>query len=221
MYFRNSQRSNFRLQLQTMNNSPTQFWNWFSENNKPYLFIHQVDLDERERLLDDLMKELHKYCDELFFEMGGHPDDVQELIITAEGNKKNFAKVEDLVDAAPEIQGWKIIAFIPPRDADFEINFEGVLLKPSEMWFFPLQNEKDLSKAGIRVFIKNYELLKEKSFFTSALYKVLDVILGEKSFALDLDYVDADDLSDEPEEMGLSKLEMLPQFIQWYKSKFQ
>ena len=204
-----------------MNKSTTQFWDWFSKNNKPYLFIHQVDLEERERLLDALMKELHKYCDELFFEMGGHPDDVQELIITAEGKKENFAMAEDLVKAAPEIQGWKMIALIPPRDADFEINFEGVVLKPGEMWFFPLQNEKDLSKIGIRVFINNYELIKESSFFMSALYKVLDVILGEKSFALDLDYVDADELPDEPESAKLSKLETLPQFIEWYQSKFQ
>ena len=204
-----------------MNNSLTQFWNWFSKNNKPYLFIHQVDLEERERLLDDLMKELHKYCGQLFFEMGGHPDDMQELIITAEGHKENFPVAEALVAAAPEIQGWKMIALIPPRDADFEINFEGVVLKPDEIWFFPLQNENDPGKIGVRVFIKNYEVMKDNSFFMPALYKVLDVILGEKSFALDLDYVDADQLPENPEDMRLSKLELLPQFIEWYKSKFQ
>src|SRR5262245_27302886 len=132
-----------------MKEDKKQFWEWFEANNKAYLFLNQVDNKEKERLLNNLLTELHKYCDKLFFEAGGHPDGTQEVIIAAEGNKKYFDKVEELIAAAPKLDGWKFIDFIPPRDPDFEINFEGVKLKPNEMWFLPLEHPEDKSLIGI------------------------------------------------------------------------
>src|SRR5688572_24601729 len=140
-----------------MTDTATQFWDWFEANNKAYLFLNQVEHDEKERLLDNLLNELHKHCDKLFFEAGGHPDGTQELIITAEGNKEYFADVEELISKAPQIANWNFISFLPARNADFEIQFEGVTLRPKEMWFLPLEHHDDNGLIGIQVCTKNYE----------------------------------------------------------------
>jgi len=70
----------------------SQFWNWFKHNNKAYLFLDSVDEDVQEKLLNDFEEELHKYCDKLFFEIGGSPDEDQEVIITAEGIRITLIK---------------------------------------------------------------------------------------------------------------------------------
>jgi hypothetical protein len=159
------------------------------------------------------MERLHEYCDKLYFEIGGHPDEKQELIITAEGNTDYFQEVEDLVNQAPKIEQWSFIAFIPPRDVYFEINYEGVVLRPEEMWIQPLCHEDDPSAIGIRVCARNYELIKGSEFFEPAVYKILDAILGEKASALDLEYVEFGQLPDDPEEEGMLELSKLPDYI--------
>ena len=195
------------------------FWNWFSENNKAYLFLNEIENDVKEELLQTFMKNLHAYCDKLYFEIGGFPGGDQELIITAEGNRDYFEQVETLIAEAPEIRGWTFIAFIQPREIDFKMDYEGVVLKAEEMWFLPLHNPKNSNGIGIRVCTMNYELIKDHKWLKSALYKSLDTILGEKSFALDIDYIDIAQLPDDPEQMGMIPLSQLPEYVEWKKSK--
>lgn len=202
-----------------MTNAAKQFWDWFEANNHAYLFLNDIQGDEKERLLNNLLAELHKYCDKLFFEAGGHPDGTQELIISAEGNKEYFEKVEELISKAPQLDNWKFIPFIPARDADFQIDFEGVILKPGEMWFLPLEHPDDQSSIGIRVCMKNYELIKDKKFFMATIFKAIDTIVGEKVFATDIDFIEGSQLPDDPEEEGMIELAELPKYINWKKSK--
>jgi len=51
------------------------------------------------------------------------------------------------------------------------------------------------------------------------LYKMLDTIVGERSSASDISYVDAGLQPDEPEKRGMHHILKLPAFIKWHKSK--
>lgn len=179
-----------------MTQSPLQFWQWFEENNKAYLSLNELDAEKKEQLLNDLMERLHKYCENLWFEVGGHPDEDQELIITSKGNADYFGHVEALISAAPKISNWTFIAFIPPRDIDFETKYEDVELKTREMWFVPLEYPDNPAAIGIKVLTRNFELVKDSEWLRPAVYKILDTILGEKSFALDIEHVAIDQLPD-------------------------
>jgi hypothetical protein len=194
-----------------------QFWNWFKDNNKAYTFLNSVDEDAKEKLLNDLLEQLHKYCDSIYFEIGGYPNADQELIITAEGDKNYFDKVEALVNAAPKINGWTFIALKPPMPDNFTSKWDDLELNTENMWFLPLSNDKT-QDLGIRVCFNNQDLIKDNETLTPLLYKMLDTILGEKSFALDIHYVDTDLLPDDPEEEGLYPILELPKYIEWHKS---
>jgi hypothetical protein len=197
-----------------------QFWKWFKENNSAYIFINQIeDVNEKERLLDNLMNQLHKYSDKLYFQIGGHPQEDQELIITAEGNSDYFHTVEELIAHAPPLDNWRFIAFLQPNsDNDFHINYEGVVLASNEMWFLPLDHEDSPSLIGLRICIKNYDSLKNNQWLQPTVYKIVDTLVGEKAFALDIDYIEIDELPEEPKEDGMIELTGLSSYIEWHKS---
>jgi hypothetical protein len=196
----------------------SQFWNWFKDNNKAYTFLNSVDEEAKEKLLNDFLEQLHKYCDNIYFEIGGYPDEDQELIITAEGDKNYFDQVEELVNAAPKIEGWRFIAFKPPMPHNFKSKWDDLELNTEDMWFLPLSNDKT-QELGIRVCFNNQDLIQDNETLTPLLYKMLDTIVGEKSFALDIHYVDTDLLPDNPEEEGLYPILELPKYIEWHKSQ--
>jgi hypothetical protein len=196
------------------------FWKWFNKNNKPYLFLNQIDDGlEKKRLLDQLLQKLHEYNERLFFIIGGSPDDVQELIITAQGNRAHFGAVEQLVRVAPPFQHWNVIALKPSRADDFESEFQGIRLKVKDLWFLPLRNQHDPALLGIRIGIPGYELLREERWLPTAVSQVVETITGEKSYAYDIDFIDLIELPADPEEDGMYALIELPQYIQWRKGK--
>ena len=202
-----------------MESSAKHFWNWFKENNSAYLFLNTVDAGIKQQLLDTMQEKLHLFCDGIFFEIGGSRDQDQELIITAEGDVNYFAQVEELVNAAPQIPNWSFIAFIPPRDADFEIDYEGVKLNANDLYFDPMESVNEPGKLGVRVYIPNYEIVRNDKWLRPAVFKVLDTVLGEKSFASDVHFVEIAQLSDDPVGDGFLHLSQLPKYISWKKSR--
>jgi hypothetical protein len=197
-----------------------QFWDWFKENEAKYFFLNQINGDnEKERLLDDFLLHLHKYCDQLFFEVGGHPNEKQDLIITAEGNTDFFDEVEALVKKAPQLEHWNVLAFKPVRE-DYTTEYNSIKLDPKMMYFIPLNN-KNSKKIGLRIYIDNYNSTNKDDFLT-ATYIALDNTLGEKSNALDIGYLEIVNLPFSiTEREELIKLTKLPQYIKWKKSKLQ
>lgn len=193
-------------------NSADEFWNWFKENNKAYIFLNSVDENVKGKLLDNFMERLHAYSRKIYFEIGGHPDEDQELIITAEGNKEYFKIVQELIDTAPQIKGWRFIAFKPSMKGHFKSKWDELQLNTEDMWFAALSNEED-SDLGIRIYFKSHDLIKDNKILMTLIYKMLDTILGEKSFVLDIDYVDTDLQPDNPEEEGLYPILELPDYI--------
>ena len=194
------------------------FWDWFKVNESKYFFLNQIDSDyEREQLLDDLLSHIHEYCDQLFFEVGGYPDEKQDLIITAEGDARFFNEVEALVEHAPELEYWNVIAFKPIRE-DLTTEYKSIVLDPKLMYFIPLNNKSDPNKVGLRVYTENYNASIQNDFLF-ATYLVLDNILGERSSVLDIGYVEIESLSAVDSREDLIELTQLLRYLKWKKSK--
>jgi len=200
-------------------NKEKEFWDWFAENQATYLPVNATqDVDEKELILQKLLEKIHDYQHELYFEIGGHRDGSQELIITSEGNAKLFDKVETLVAAAPELKDWTVVALKPPMGTDFKVNYEGVELDPTEMWFLPLRDDENPGKLGLQLGIDGYDETKEK-FYLGGSVMILESILGEKSFSLDVHYIELVKLAPSPAENGFIELVKLPEFIEWKEAK--
>ncbi len=202
-----------------MKEKASQFWNWFASHSAAYLFLKDVDNTVKSRLLQDLKQHLHAYCNKLCFEIGGDPESDQELIITADGNTEYFRYAETLIAEAPELEGWDFIALIPPRGAEFEISINGLVLRARDMWFQPMGHPNFPELMGIRVCIPNYETYKDSEWMHQAICKMVEYIIGEKSFALNMHYIDIGELPEAPVEWGMFPLQNLEKFIQWRQSR--
>jgi hypothetical protein len=194
------------------------FWSWFVENEKSYTFLASLEPSVNEELLDNFLTRLHEYCDELYFEIGGLPDQDQELIITAEGNKDYFPAVEELIRDAPSIPGWVFIAFKQPTDGHFKSEWGDIELDTQEIWFDPL-NSKTSTGIGIRVYVPNFDLIKENESTNPLLLKMIDTIIGEKAFASDLEYIEFASQIADPEEGGQISIIELSDYIGWRKKR--
>ncbi|HYH15652.1 MAG TPA: hypothetical protein VD794_10550 [Flavisolibacter sp.] len=200
--------------------SEEKFWQWFKNHQSEYLQLDYLDDLKKEALLDKFLKQLHEYCDKLYFEIGGDPlKKERELIITAEGNTKYFDMVERLVDNAPGLSDWKVVAFKQPMGSSFVTEYEGIILDPKKMWFLPLNNEKKPQLIGLRICIDNYDR-NNADTIKEGVCQVLDTILGEKATSTEIDYLDVDDLSKyNIDKDGLIELIDLPEYINWKKQK--
>lgn len=196
-----------------------EFWTWFSDNNSPYLFLADMEEDERNRVLIELRDQLHQYCDGLFYEIGGESDDYVEFVITAAGQKEVFPMVEELHAAAPEIKGWKIIPFKQPQEPTFTCDYRGYSFDPTKMWFLPLEAEGSPQLIGIEVGVDDFEEMGEQVAI-GGVYITLDTMLGERSCALDLDHLQVGALPEDVSLQGYAPLADLPRYIAWMKEKW-
>ena len=84
------------------------FWSWFQDHSEE-LFEFENNQDQ---LFDQLTSELNKIDENLTFVFGMvQDDDTREFIISADGLTSSCDAVEQLCDAAPEMEKWVVIAF--------------------------------------------------------------------------------------------------------------
>ncbi len=190
--------------------SEENFWKWFESNRIKVEAYKSGDEDT----LDQIMETLHKYNSSLYFEFSINSKP-KELIITAEGDHEQFDSVVTLVSSAPNIPGWKIIAFKPAQGFDFITNYDGVDYDPKDIWFLPLVNPDKPGVIGLRIGIPNYDEGIHK-LSESAMYIVLDAGLGEKKVIEHIQFLDTGPLPCSPEAEGYIELESLHQYIERY-----
>lgn len=189
------------------------FWNWFTRNNSKYLFLSEVDEEEKNKLMQELLSHLHEYCEHLYFEVGGHSkDDKVDLVITAEGIVKHFDKVEELVDAAPELSSWRFLKFRQPHGPGIRAEFAGRIFDPEEIIFISLYSEEDPDGIGIQVCYPDFNE-EERNIFINGTYILLDSLIGERSVALDIEHLDVIKTPEDISEDDYPRLSHLAQTI--------
>lgn len=167
-----------------------------------------------EAALDEIQERLHAYCEHLWFEVGGAPVGPMEFIISAEGNDQYFSNVKELVDAAPQISGWSIIAFKPPHGFDFVTTYEGVKLDPKICWFLPLTSTRESGRVALRVGVPGFDP-SIKETIESGLYIVADAGLGELVTGQRIAFIEACEVPADPEQDGYIRLSELGDYIAW------
>lgn len=179
--------------------SESRFWSWF-RTNEHRLRAAIVSPKADDPLFDELLEQLQREGDGLYFLMGGDADGEMEFIVTPEGDPEHFDAVESFVASAPKLDRWTIIAFKPPMGHEFVIRHEGASIDGTATWF-RLEGDHVVLACG------SFHPKAAKAYQFAAV-ELLDAVLGER-LAAHVDTIEVVTLPSDPERAGFRRLELL------------
>jgi len=183
------------------------FWKWFAANS-PRLREFETD---QERVFSSLEKELHRVHRGLLFEFGPVDEETgrRHLAISADGITEVFPAVEKLVAAAPDLPGWRILAFRQRTGTDMRIKFADVELSADDIRF--VAEREPTGTVGLTLFVRG--LTEEtQAMYMGAVFLLLDSALGEYDVATKIGGIEWVTLPDDP-SFGGKPFEQLPDVV--------
>ena len=194
------------------------FWNWFEQNQKEF---HSI-VNDGKKIQSHFFKKLGPKLDELrdgfFYVTGMFDDQTAELIFTADGNIKNIAFVEELVLAAPKINGWLFTALKPQTNIEnVSIEMNGYSFKKENLSFFSTTDSDIPDEINITIVYDDYNENDAKAINIGILI-FIDNFLGELNSVTLIDSINIIGKNETTEE--LISIEKLKDFLIWREKEF-
>jgi hypothetical protein len=194
------------------------FWTWFAKNEKEFFLVVKNRKEIEKGFLDKLSPKLGELKDGYFYLTGMFDSNTVELILTADGNTKNIAFVEELIEAAPNIGGWKFTALKPAMNIDdVNIAMAGYEFNQHNINFY--SNEFEEYPDEINITIVHNDLTEEnKNQIENGIYIFLDNYLGELDFVNNIDTLKI--IGPKQADKKLIPIEKLKGFLKWRQKEF-
>ena len=199
-------------------NSYSDFWNWFKDNEKTFFNIVKNQKNIEEDFFDKLSPKLAELKDGYFYLTGMYDNNTAELVLTADGDTKNIVFVEELVENAPKINGWKFTALKPAMDIEnVEINMAGYKFASENLFFYSNDFPDYPDEIDICV-VHNDRTEENRQEIGNGTYIFLDNYLGELDFINNIDNLRI--ISKNEAEKELVPIEKLKDFLTWRQKEF-
>lgn len=199
------------------------FWNWFLKNERDLYKVMKENRNVKEKFFNVISPKLDELRDGYHFTTGMSDDDIVTLTITADGVIENIVFVEELVQAAPTIKGWTIVALKRPVDEegmDIEevaIDMGGYTFEASNLSFYEMEDANP-DEIDITVVYGDDFDEKRASTISSGTSIFLEHYLGELRFATAFDNITVVGKSEaEKESVPILKLR---DFLIWREKEF-
>ncbi len=198
--------------------SYSDFWKWFNKNAKVFFKVVKGKGNIEKDFFDKLSPKLDELKDGFWYVTGMYSDDLAELVITADGSVKNIVFVEELIQAAPVIIGWKFTALKPALDIDdVSIEMAGYKFNDENLNFYA--NELRSYPDEIDITIVHDALTEEnKSTIRNGIDIFLDNYLGELDSAVTIDNLKV--VGPDEVERELIPIEKLKDYLNWRQKEF-
>lgn len=198
--------------------SNNEFWNWFLKHEKAFFKAVQIGDRIHQDFFDKLGPKLDELHDGIFFVTGMSDDKTAELILTPDGAIRNVYIIEELINAAPIIEGWKFTALKPASAInDVSISYDGFQFNSENLKFYPNLHKQYPDEIDLVVIYDAYQEEK-KAIVTNGVYIFLDNYLGELHAVTLIDnmkIVGPNDISEE-----LIPIEKLKDYLIWREKEF-
>ena len=150
------------------------FWEWF-ENHEDELYIFREQ--DVEKLFGGLNRMIVKVNPQLVFSFIEELiDGKREFTIRAAGIGKNFPDVIRLVDAAPRLDRFSIVAFNQRQDLNNGVNINGIELTRDDVFFTYNQDQKKKNSC-LTLYIKGYK--GDYDTYFEPVFELLEIVIGE------------------------------------------
>lgn len=198
--------------------SKEDFWNWFQKNEKSFHRVVKKNGNVEKDFFEKLSPKLNELQEGFFYLTGMYDASTVELVITADGAIRNIVFVEELVNAAPEIEGWKFTALKPSLAIkDVGIKMDGYVFNNESLSFYANDHTDFPDEIDITIIHRDFNETNKRSI-TNGTYIFLDNYLGELNLATTIDNLSVIGKKDAQKE--LIPIEKLKDFLIWRQKEF-
>lgn len=198
--------------------SYSDFWDWFLKQEKAFFKVVQEGENINKGFFDVLSPKLDEIHDGIYFLSGMLDQQTAELILTPDGAIKNIYVIEELVAAAPEMEGWKFTALKPASDIkDVSINYEGFKFNSKNLKFYPNLHKTYPDEIDLTIVYDDFTEDK-KGLIANGIYIFLDNFLGELHSVTLIDNMKVSGNEGISEE--LIPIEKLKDYLIWREKEF-
>jgi hypothetical protein len=189
------------------------FWDWFSRHSAAFHNIVKTQKEVDGNFLERLIPRLHSIHPQFYCLTGMLDDDTAELIVTSDGVLKLFVFVEEFIQAAPPIPGWKFTALKPPTDIkSFSLDINGYSFSSDNIHFCYIKDENYPDEIDISLIYEHFTE-ENKDQVTQGCLLFVENSLGEINMATMIDKVTiAPGCPQDIEPIPIAKL---AEFITW------
>jgi hypothetical protein len=194
------------------------FWQWFSKHEKSFHRVVKEKGDVEGEFFDKLSAKLDGLKEGFSFLTGMYDDHTVELVITADGVIEEIVFAEELVAAAPRLEGWKFTALKPAIDSkDMVIHLADHSFGAGNLSFYA--NDDPRYPDEINITVVHDDLNEEnRSIITTGTHIFLDNYLGELDFATHIDFLTITSRAQaQKEPVPIAKLK---DFLTWRQKEF-
>lgn len=208
----------FKKKPDTRIRSYAEFWDWFTAHESEfYELVHSG-----ENIADDFIlpvsQKLAQLRDGVFLLAGMTDDEKAELIFTPDGLIKNVFIIDDIIEAAPELEHWKFSALKPAVNSkSFGIRIQDVTFTEDKIKFYSIDDPTYPDLISLRF---THEDLSEENeqIIKKGIYIYLDHFLGEENFINIID--EAKVVPVEEVDENLIPIEKLEDYLLWRHKEF-
>lgn len=194
------------------------FWDWFLKNEKAFFKVVKNHSNIEKDFFNLLAPKLAEIKDSLYFLTGMFDNNTVELILTPDGNLKNIAFTEELVNAAPAIKGWKFTALKPAVGIEnSNIEMSGSLFNKDNLSFYSNDLCEYPDEIDITIVHNDYKE-EDRSTIINGTYIFLDNYIGELNTVTNIDSLNF--IGKEAAEKELVPIEKLNDFLTWRQKEF-
>ncbi len=199
-------------------NTYEDFWNWFGNNSNEFYNLVKSHYNIQHGFFDKLTPKLAQLKDGYSFLTGMYNDTTAELVITADGDPQNIVFVEELVAAAPQINGWKFVALKPALDIkNVSIDMGDFSFNENNLHFYDSGSADYPDEIEITIVHDDYSE-ENKIRIISGVYIFLDNYLGELEFVNNIDNLTITGKQNAVAE--LIPIAKLKEFLVWRQKEF-
>jgi hypothetical protein len=195
------------------------FWEWFSLHQEEFHSVLQSRTNVDTRLMNRLLPALQKLNSGFFCVCGIEPDNSAELIISAEGNVKNFVFVEDLIAKAPFIPGWRFTALKPAVGLQaLSTNTKGYEFSQEKIGFYEKKDPRHPDEISL-VFVHEDYSRENAQQIENGTFVFLENALGELNLATLIDDIVVSGPASLKDDDPIP-LEKLIAYLKWREAEF-
>lgn len=194
------------------------FWDWFLVHEKTFYKVVKSNDKIDKNFFNKIGPKLDQLNEGYFYLTGMAEENTAELVLTAEGRVKNIVFVEELVKAAPIIEGWLFTALKPALEKeDASITMSGYEFSINKIHFYANNDNTTPDEIEITVVHPDYNE-ENKEEITNGVFVFLDNFLGELNFTLKIDLLNV--VGENDAEAELIPMTKLKDFLIWREKEF-